>query len=299
MRQLLLLVVASWLVAVPLGAQTANQAQLRLVVVDETGAGIPNATVVVTPVSGEPITVMSDERGLVTVQGLAAGSVQLHVEFPGFTAHDATVNLRRGANNQSVTLGIAGLQEEVVVSDLTATDDRSGNAQTTTLEQDEIDALPDDPDELALALQQMTGGSGATFQVNGFRGGRLPAREEIRQIRFRTNSFAADNHDAGRTQIEIITRPNVREWSGNANMGYRSSEFNAKNAFARLQTPEEIRRFNMSLRGPLVTGKTSLRLSVDGNRAYDTPVIFAVAAGSSDESRSPSTAARLTFCFGR
>ena len=276
MRQLLLLVVASWLVAVPLGAQTANQAQLRLVVVDETGAGIPNATVVVTPAAGEPITVMSDERGLVTVQGLVAGPVQLHVEFPGFTAHDATVNLRRGANNQSVTLGIAGLQEEVVVSDLTATDDRSGNAQTTTLEQDEIDALPDDPDELALALQQMTGGSGATFQVNGFRGGRLPAREEIRQIRFRTNSFAADNHDAGRTQIEIITRPNVREWSGNANMGYRSSEFNAKNAFARLQTPEEIRRFNMSLRGPLITGKTSLRLSVDGNRAYDTPVIFAV-----------------------
>jgi hypothetical protein len=276
MRQVLLLVVASCLAAVPLGAQTANQAQLRLVVVDETGAGIPNATVVVTPLAGEPITVMSDERGLVTVQGLAPGPVQLHVEFPGFTAHDAPVNLRRGANNQNVTLGIAGLQEEVVVSDLAATDDRSGNAQTTTLEQDEIDALPDDPDELALALQQMTGGSGATFQVNGFRGGRLPAREEIRQIRFRTNSFAADNHDAGRTQIEIITRPNVREWSGNANMGYRSSEFNAKNAFARLQTPEEIRRFNMSLRGPLVTGKTSLRLSVDGNRAYDTPVIFAV-----------------------
>ena len=56
----------------------------------------------------------------------------------------------------------------------------------------------------------MAGGSGAVFQVNGFRGGRLPSRDEIRQIRFRTNSFSADNHDAGRTQIEIITRPNVR-----------------------------------------------------------------------------------------
>ena len=65
----------------------------------------------------------------------------------------------------------------------------------------------------------MAGGSGATFQVNGFRGGRLPSRDEIRQIRFRTNSFSADNHDAGRTQIEIITRPNVREWNGNGNMG--------------------------------------------------------------------------------
>ena len=98
----------------------------------------------------------------------------------------------------------------------------------------------------------MTGGSGATFQVNGFRGGRLPSRDEIRQIRFRTNSFSADNHDAGRTQIEIITRPNVREWSGNANMGLRSDVLNARNAFAESETPEQYRRFNMGLRGPIV-----------------------------------------------
>ena len=106
---------------------------------------------------------------------------------------------------------------------------------------------PTIPDELAEVLQQMTGGSGATFQVNGFRGGRLPSRDEIRQIRFRTNSFSADNHDAGRTQIEIITRPNVREWSGNANMGLRSDVLNARNAFAESETPEQFRRFNMSL----------------------------------------------------
>jgi hypothetical protein len=293
----LLLVIVLCLAAAPLAAQTANQSQLRLVVVDETGAGIPNATIVVTPTGGAPITVMSDERGLATVPGLAPGAVLLHVEFPGFSPHEATVTLRRGANNQNVTLGIAGLQEEVVVSDLASLDDRSGNAQTTTLEQDEIDALPDDPDELALMLQQMTGGSGATFQVNGFRGGRLPSREEIRQIRFRTNSFSADNHDAGRTQIEIITRPNVRQWSGNANMGLRSSAFNAKNAFARTETPEEFRRFNMGFRGPLVAGKTSLRLSLDGNRSYDTPAIFALNEDGSiyrNQVRRPSESTNIT-----
>ena len=48
MKRLLLILVLC-LAAVPLAAQTANQAQLRLVVVDETGAGIPNATIVVTP----------------------------------------------------------------------------------------------------------------------------------------------------------------------------------------------------------------------------------------------------------
>ena len=106
----------------------------------------------------------------------------------------------------------------------------------------------------------MAGAAGAVFQVNGFRGGRLPSRDEIRQIRFRTNSFSADNHDAGRTQIEIITRPNVSEWNGNASLNYRGDEMNARNAFATTETPEQNRQFNMGLRGPLVKGKTSIRL---------------------------------------
>jgi len=274
----LLFVLVGLLAASPAFAQNANnQAQLRLIVVDQTGAGIPAATVVVTPASGAPISVTSDDRGVATLPPMAAGAVKVHVEFPGFEPSDATLTLKRGANNQNVTLGIAGLQEEVVVNDTGgALDDRSGNAQTTTLEQDEIDQLPDDPDELAEVLQQMTGGSGATFQVNGFRGGRLPSRDEIRQIRFRTNSFSADNHDAGRTQIEIITRPNVREFSGNANMGLRSDVLNARNAFAEAETPEQFRRFNMSFRGPIVAGKTSMRLGIDGNRQYDSPTIFAL-----------------------
>jgi hypothetical protein len=271
----LLFVLLGLLAATPVFAQN-NQAQLRLIVVDQTGAGIPGATVVVTPAAGQPITATSDDRGVVTMPVLAVGTVKLHVEFPGFEPSETTLALKRGANNQNVTLSIAGVQEEVVVNDTGAfLDDRSGNAQTTTLEQEEIDSLPDDPDELAEYLRQMTGGSGATFQVNGFRGGRLPSRDEIRQIRFRTNSFSADNHDAGRTQIEIITRPNVREWSGNANMGLRGDMFNARNAFAQTETPEQFRRFNTSVRGPLVVGKTSIRFGLDGNRAYDSPPIYA------------------------
>ena len=85
---------------------------------------------------------------------LTPGPVTAARRVPWLQPYDATLTLRRGANNQTVTLGIAGLQEEVVVSDLASTDDRSGNAQTTTLEQDEIDSLPDDPDELAEALRR-------------------------------------------------------------------------------------------------------------------------------------------------
>ena len=269
--------IALLLAASPLAAQnTNNQAQLRLVVVDETGAGIPQATVVVTPATGDAVTFATDDRGLAMSPTLAVGSVQIHVEFPGFEPFDDTLTLRRGAMNQTVTLKIAGVTEEVVVNDVAATDDRRGNSFTTTLEESEIDALPEDPEELAEVLTQMAGAAGATFQVNGFRGGRLPSRDEIRQIRFRTNSFSADNHDAGRTQIEIITRPNVVEWNGNASLNYRGDEMNARNAFATAETPEQNRQFNMGLRGPLVKGKTSIRLNVDGRRDQQSDTITAI-----------------------
>ncbi len=269
--------IALLLAASPLAAQTtSNQAQLRLVVVDETGAGIPQATVIVTPASGDPVTFTTDDRGLGMSPNLPVGSVQIHVEFPGFEPFADTVTLRRGAVNQTVTLKIAGVTEEVVVNDSAATDDRRGNSFTTTLEESEIDALPEDPEELAEVLTQMAGAAGATFQVNGFRGGRLPSRDEIRQIRFRTNSFSADNHDAGRTQIEIITRPNVIEWTGNASLNYRGDEMNARNAMATAETPEQNRQFNMGLRGPLVKGKTSIRLNVDGRRDQQSDTITAL-----------------------
>ena len=262
--------------ASPVFAQAAaQQAELRITVIDQTGASIPMARVRVTPPNGTPIDAVVNERGQTTLTALAAGNVQLHVESDGFTPVDRAITLRRGSTNQTITLAIAGVQEEVVVSDAAAEDTR-GNSLTTTLEEDEIAELSDDPDELRAQLEAMTGGAGAVFQVNGFRGGRLPNRDEIRQIRFRTNSFSADNHDAGRVQVEIITRPGLTEWSGNANFGLRNDVLNARNAFARTQTPEQFRRFTFGLRGPLVRSRTSLRLNVDGNRSFDSGTIVAL-----------------------
>jgi len=276
MKTILLTCSALLLAASPLLAQAnAQQSQLRLTVVDQTKASVAGATVRVTRPDGTEAMAVTNERGQVTVQNLAVGAVQVHVALPGFEPFEEPLTLRRGTNDATVTLVIAGFKEEVIVADTAATDDRRGNSLTTTLEEKDIAELPDDPEELAQVLDQMTGGAGAVFQVNGFRGGALPPRDEIRQIRFRINSFSADNHDAGRVQVQIITRPNVTRWTGNANLGLRTDVLNARNAFAREQTPEQYRRFNAGLRGPIVSGRTSLRLNVDGNRSFDSGTIVA------------------------
>jgi hypothetical protein len=264
-------------IAGPVFAQTSSLAQLHLVVVDQTGAGIPAATITLTPVGGgTPVAGVSDERGVAELPNAPVGTATLHVEFPGFLPTDQQVTLKRGGNNQNVTLAIEGFQENVVVSDTTSSDDQRGHSMSQTLEQSEIDALPEDPDELQDYLTQLAGGAGATFQVNGFRGGRLPSRDEIQQIRFRTNSFSADNHDPGRTQIEIITKPSAKSWSGNASTQYRSDAMNARNAFATSDTPEQNHQFNLGLRGPLGGPNTSIRLNVDGRRDTQGDTIVAL-----------------------
>jgi hypothetical protein len=277
MKRLFILVVAL-LAASPLSAQqnTANLTQLRLIVVDQTGAGIPGATVIITPPSGEAITFESDPRGVATSPSLptATAPVTVHVEFPGFEPFEAPLTLRRGAMNETVTLRIEGFKEEVAVTTETAPE-ASRSASTTTLSQEEIDALPDDPEELAEALSALAGPGGATFFMNGFSGGRLPNRDEIRSIRFRQNNYAADNHDAGRAQIEIITRPNTN-WGGNLNTNFGGDTFNARQPQQPVETPSQERTVQFGVRGPVFAGKTSFNFNVNGNRRYNSNPIIAL-----------------------
>ena len=272
----LLIAVFLLLAASPIAAQqnTANQTELRLVVVDETGAGIPGATVIITPQSGEPLTFESDGRGLATSPSMPVGQVTVHVEFPGFLPFEAPLALRRGAMNETVTLKIEGFKQEVAVTEASAPE-ASRSTSTTTLTQEELDALPDDPDELAEALSALAGPGGATFFMNGFSGGRLPNRDQIRSIRFRQNNYAADNHDAGRAQIEIVTRPNTN-WGGNINGNFGGDRFNARQPQQAIETPSQERTVQFSVRGPIVNGKTSFNFNANGNNRYNSNPIIAL-----------------------
>jgi hypothetical protein len=268
--------VLALLAASPLFAQnTANQTELRLVIVDQTGAGIPAATVIITPqTGGAAVTFESDARGMATSPALTPGQVTVHVEFPGFEPFDAPLTLRRGPMNETVTLKIEGFKEEVAVTQESAPE-ASKSTSTTTLTQEEIDALPDDPDELADALSALAGPGGATFFMNGFSGGRLPNRDQIRSIRFRQNNYAADNHDAGRTQIEIITRPNTN-WGGNLNANFGGDSLNARQPQQPTETPSQERTVQLGVRGPVVPGRTSFNFNANGNARYNSNPLSAI-----------------------
>ncbi len=246
---------------------------LRVTVLDQTEAALVIAQVAIVDGTGVERTAAVDERGVAVFENLTPGTFQVKATAESFRPIATPFNVRRGDNRTTLRLAVASIEQTVVVQDQSAAD-RRDNGFTTTLTQEEIDSLPDDPDELADALARMAG-PGAQIFVDGFRGGRLPPKDQIQQIRFHTNSFSAEYHEAGMIRVEVITKPGMGGWRGGSNFGFRDQSLNAKNAFAGEKGSEQMRRYMVNFSGPLAKGRTGLSLSFDGNSSYDSRTIVA------------------------
>jgi len=212
-------------------------------------------------------------------ENLSPGTYQVKAVAESFRALTTPFNVRRGENRTTLRLALATIEQSVVVQDQSAAD-RRDNGFTQTLTQDEIDALPDDPDEMAEELARMAG-PGAQIFVNGFRGGRLPPKDQIQQIRFHTNSFSAEYHEAGMIRVEVITKPGMGGWRGMTNFGFRDESLNSKNYFAKEKGAEQMRRYMVNFQGPIAKGRTGLTVSFDGNSSYDSRTINALSPSGS------------------
>ena len=136
-----------------------------------------------------PRTVLAASLGLASLALPAAAGAQV-----------ATGPTREEINRGQLDRQLRTEGQAVVVEETDAAG-RRDNGFTQTLTQEEIDSLPDDPDEMAEELMRMAG-PGAQIFVNGFRGGRMPPKDQIQQIRFHTNSFSAEYHEAGMSSAE-------------------------------------------------------------------------------------------------
>ena len=249
-------------------------ASLRITVVDPNGEAIPNARVLIAKQTQEAKT---GSRGEAAFTQLATGKVQIEVSADGFAKRTIKdFNLKPGANQLEVKLQIATVEDSVVVAQdkREAKTDPRGDAFTTVLTAEQIAALPDDPEEFEQAIRNMAG-PGATFRVNGFRGGKLPPKNQIREIRFRTNAYAAESHESSFMSVDILTKPGIENWHGSFNVGFRDESLNARNAFAPFRAAEQNRRFGFEMGGPIWKNHTSLFLSADGVNSFEAKTIVA------------------------
>lgn len=258
-------------------AQPPAAGTLRITVVDPSGAVIVGATVTVTSAEDAARSpapdVTSDASGIATVPGLAPGRYTVKAAFPGFETREMKdVRVRAGDNKQVAVLPIQKMEASVTVGQdkQQAAADPRGHSFGTTLTREEIEALSDDPQQLQQQLQDMAG-PGAVIRVDGFEGGALPAKAQIRSIRISRDQFAAEFHSAGGVSIEIITQPGQGPIRYFSNFRARDGGLSGRSPFVSRRGPESNVNYGFGMGGGLIKDKSSFNLNVFGIDSYDTP----------------------------
>ena len=269
-------------VVVALAQQTRGT--LRGVIIDELGATIVGATVTITDASGVEKTATTNGEGAYVFNGLAPGKYSLRAAATGFAISDDTeVELKAGQRQtQDLTLKVTIEEQKVTIAAETPLSTEStNNANQTVITGKDLDALPDDPDELAAALQALAGPSmgpnGGQIFVDGFSGGRLPPKESIREIRINQNPFAAEN-DQPSGRIDILTRPGTDKVRGSAFFNFQDESFNSRNPFATdssKRSPFQVRQYGGNLGGPLLPKKASYFIDFERREIDDNELVKA------------------------
>jgi Carboxypeptidase regulatory-like domain/TonB dependent receptor-like, beta-barrel len=266
------------------GLAQQTRATLRGVIKDELGGTIVGATVTLTDAVGLEKTATTNGEGVYVFSGLAPGKYFLRAIATGFAATDDNeVDLTAGARKSlDLTLKVTIEEQKVTIAAETPLSTEStNNANQTLITGKDLDALPDDPDELAAALQALAGPSmgpnGGQIFVDGFSGGRLPPKESIREIRINQNPFAAEN-DQPSGRIDILTRPGTDKIRGSAFFNFQDESLNSRNPFATSlpkRAPYQVRQYGGNLGGPLRKKKASYFIDFERREIDDNELVKA------------------------
>jgi hypothetical protein len=264
----------------------AQQARstLRGLIADELGAGIVGAKVTLTDAAGAQKKTTTNGEGVYNFAGLAPGKYTVQASAPGFAPSESKeVDITTARQTLDLTLRVT-IEEKVTVAETAVSTEATQNANQTVIGGKDLDALPDDPDELAAALQALAGPSvgpnGGQIFIDGFTGGNLPSKDSIREIRINQNPFAAEN-DQPSARIDILTRPGTDKFRGGASFNFNDESLNSRNPFAvssSKRTPFQIRQYDMNLSGPIVAKKASFffnfgRIETDDNELVRATVL--------------------------
>ncbi len=268
----------------------AQQAgSLRGQVTDEFGGALVGATVTVVGPTGAEKTAVTNDEGSFVVSGLAPGAYTVRVANTGFATYEAAdVQVAAGRNEPlDIKLSVTIEEQNVTVS----TDQRGvsteseNNADALVLRGKDLDALPDDPDDLAAALNALAGPSvgpnGGQIYIDGFTGGRMPPKEAIREVRVSQNPLNAENDQPGFGRIDILTRPGFGKITGSASYGFQDESMNARNPFAPSRGDFQQRLINFTLGGPISAKKSSFFIDFQRREEDDNDIINATVLDSS------------------
>jgi Carboxypeptidase regulatory-like domain/TonB dependent receptor len=266
----------------PSFAQTSTGG-LRGQVIDPSGAAVVHADVIVASPEGKTVNGKTKNDGTYEFRGLTPGKYTVQVNAKGFAAYVSdSIDVTEGRiQSLNIPLAIAVEQQQVNVTDQsTAVDvNPSSNASSIVLSGQDLDALPDDPDELQSDLEALAGPSagpnGGQMYIDGFTAGQLPPKSSIREIRINQNPFSAEYDKLGYGRIEIFTKPGTDNYHGQFFISGNSSAFNSMNPFVDEQPSYHSTQYSASVGGPL-SKKASFFFDAQRRNINDQSIVSAI-----------------------
>src|SRR5439155_13016241 len=171
---------------------------------------------------------------------VAAGAYDLRATFEGFAPGTVRVRVAaRPPSPQKLVLKVAGLKQEITVTNGTAQVDTtaSNNLDAVTVDQGLLDSLPVfDQDFVATLSRFLDAGSigngGVTIVVNGMEVNALRvSASAVQQIKINQDPYSAEYSRPGRGRIEILTKPGGQTYHAEANVIGRDARYDARNFF--------------------------------------------------------------------
>ncbi|HEX3083626.1 MAG TPA: TonB-dependent receptor [Pyrinomonadaceae bacterium] len=272
------------LLASPAFAQ--SRGTLRGVVKDELGGLVSGATVTLKAKTGEQKTATANVNGEFAFDGLTVGTYDVSAVAKGFATTELTpVNITANlAASLELVLKVAIAEQQVTVnSEQPLSVEATGNANQTVVAGKDLDILPDNPDELAAALQALAGppvgpATAGEIYVDGFSNGTVPPKSSIREIRINQNPFAAEN-DQPSTRTDILTKPGTDKFHGSGFYNFTDESLNSRNPFAINRPPFQIRYFGGNVSGPLIAKKASFFFNIERQEIDDNALVTATVLG--------------------
>ena len=232
---------------------------IKGVLTDDSGAVIPAAPLALSGPNGLQKTAQTQADGSYTFVGLAPGQYTVKATFPGFGAFQKIVSVSAGSSIQlPIQMSVATEKEEVTVSSEagpTVSVEPDNNATALVIKGDDLAALPDDPDDLSDALQALAGPgagpNGGQIYIDGFTGGQLPPKENIREIRINQNPFSAEFDRLGFGRIEILTKPGTDKYRGSVYFNETNAVLDSRNPFAANKPNFSNQNYGGNVGGPI------------------------------------------------
>ncbi len=264
-------------------AQDSTPPALRGTVTDPSGARIPGA-VVQWSSPGVQLQATTDARGQYAFATLKPGKYSVWAVAAGFKSSEKT-DVEIAAEPVTVDfkldISVKGEVLNVEAEAKRVSSDPESNGSALVLKDKELEALSDDPDELAQQLQAMagpgSGPNGGQIDIDGFSNGQLPTKSSIREIRINTNPYSPEYDRPGFGRIEIFTKPGSDTIRGQAYFQFNDESLNSRSPLLAQSTRPAYQQksYGFSLSGPLKKERASYGFDFERRNVTENAFILA------------------------